>query len=160
MAWPSGAPSWPPAPFSVGERRKGFGTSVGAAPASWRVNVGSERGEPRGSESARVCKELLCVWYFEKMAECLFQPGMPPPRQRWWQPHVGIPAARWASGLRRDGLLTNVKIPLGMGGRVWGTLKESRCLGKLPSSPDFLGTAFALGLFSVMAFDSNFCWYV
>lgn len=68
--------------FSVGEHRRGFRTSVvGATPANRCVNVCPERAEPRGSESARVCKELLCVWYFEKMAECLFQSGMPPPRQ-------------------------------------------------------------------------------
>lgn len=67
--------------FSVGEHRKSFRTSVGATPVNWCVIVCTERAEPRGSESAGVCKELLCVWYFEKMAECLFQSGMPPPRQ-------------------------------------------------------------------------------
>lgn len=73
--------SAPLAFFIVGEYKKGFRMSIGATPVNWCVNVCSEQAEPRGSESARVCKELLCVWYFEKMAECLFQSGMPPPRQ-------------------------------------------------------------------------------
>lgn len=63
---------------------------------------GPRRGEARAPEFAKSC--FVFGTYFEKMAECLFQSGMPRPRPALVKAARRIRAARWAFGLCADGL--------------------------------------------------------